>query len=730
MAGWGACIGLAIGTFAFVLGASPLGLAWQEQLDLAWLFRLRGPLTPPADVVIVGMNKQSIDELDLPKSPTEWPRALHARLIDTLSTIGARFIVFDVNFAGQRDDEGDRQLADAISRSRRVLLLEQLERRQHAAVPEGDQQGGLSLEERRLPLPTFANAAIGTAPFPLPRWRSRVDRFWTFLDRYGAIPTLPALAVQVEAENAVVPNPQTSQPSDLADDDHPPVMEDLHSSAVLRAQALRMRLRRESVDSKSVNGPGQAALQPLVHLFAGPDTRYLNFYGPAGTIRTISYHRVIAEDQFALNGLSGACVFVGYSELQGPSKLDAFDTVFPGRNGVEISGVEIAATAFANLRADRTLKRPSPAMTVAVVLGIAVAGAMLLCSFPVAVGFPASLILGLAYLAVACYTFARDDLWLPLAVPLVIDLPLAIMLGTLAQYLRARSQREAMQHVVGYYVPEKVAHEMADHAVHPLAFRETTYAVCLALDAENFTSLSETLLPEEMATFLNDYFAAIAEPITRHKADFKEFHADSVMCAWMSDGGEDVAIRARACQAALDVLDAVSAFNASRTVRLGVRVGLHAGRVFLGNVGAGGQFSFRILGDIVNTASRVEGLNKFVGTRLLASEDVVTDVESLLTRPLGQFRLKGKKTALGIVQIVADAKHADDEQLLLCQRFADALGAFRIGDWPQAERLFSEVLRGFPSDGPALFYLERCQAQRSGGAAGWDADPVIRLDSK
>lgn len=727
---WGAGFGLAIGALAIILATIPFGLAWQQRLDLAWLFRLRGALTPPSDVVIVAMDKESADALDLPTNPTEWPRGLHARLIDTLTASGAQLIAFDVNFAGRRDDAEDRLFADAMSRSRRVLLLEQLQHRQKV-VATGEAQSGLSLEERRLPLPMFTEAALGTAPFPLPRWPSRVDRFWTFLDRYGGIPTLPVFAVQLAAGNVVeaLPNLETDRHRDLAETSHTPVVESLPSRAAARAQALRIRLQGSSVDSILPNGFEKPNLQALLHLFAGPDARYLNFYGPAGTIRTISYHRLITEDRETLISLAGKYVFVGYDELQGPSKLDTFDTVFAGGNGVEMSGVEIAATAFANLRADRTLKRPDLIVAVAVMLGLGIIGAVLICCLPIAVGVPATVAFGLSYLALACLIFAHHDLWLPLAVPLVIELPLVVVFGVLAQYLRARRRREAMQHVVGYYVPEEVAHEMADHAVNPLAVRETTYAVCLALDAENFTSLSEALPPEEMATFLNDYLAAIVEPLARHDVDFKEFHADSVMCAWMSSD-IDVVVRARACQAALDVNDAVAAFNTKRSVRLGVRLGLHAGLVFLGNVGAGGQFSFRILGDIVNTASRVEGLNKYVGTRLLASEEVVADVEGLLTRPLGQFRLKGKKAALGIVEIIADARHAGDEQLLLCQRFAAALDAFRAGHRLQAAALFTDVLQGFPDDGPARFYLDQCRGEWGVDIAGRDTDPVILLDKK
>ena len=286
-----------------------------------------------------------------------------------------------------------------------------------------------------------------------------------------------------------------------------------------------------------------------------------------------------------------------------------------------------------------------------------------------------------------------------------------------------------MQNVVSYYVPERVANEMADHAIHPLSVHETTFATCLAMDAENFTALSETLSPDSMAAFLNEYFAALAEPLTRHGVDFKEFHADSVMCAWMSSGA-DVLVRTRACRAALETLNAINDFNARRApLRLGVRLGLHAGPVFLGNVGAEGHFSFRILGDIVNTACRVEGLNKFVATRLLATRDVIADVEGLLLRPLGEFQLKGKRTAVSIFEIVAGVERARDDQCALCEQFAVALDAFQTQHLEDAAALFSAILQNYPGDGPTRFYVQQCRSSQNADTSEGNAT-VIRFEDK
>ena len=268
-----------------------------------------------------------------------------------------------------------------------------------------------------------------------------------------------------------------------------------------------------------------------------------------------------------------------------------------------------------------------------------------------------------------------------------------------------------MQHVTSYYVPEQVVQELADHSLHPLSVKETAHATCLAMDAENFTALSETLAPETMAAFLNDYFAALDEPLQRYGADFKEFHADSVMAAWISEQS-DVDVRTRACLAALEAVEAIRKFNArSAPLHLGVRIGLHAGLVFLGNMGAGGRFAFRVMGDIVNTASRIEGLNKYLGTRLLATEEVVAGVDGLLLRPLGDFRLKGKQGVASVFEIMAlrDGASRGANGALRPVRGRDG-GSFRAQRRDQACELFDAIAQAHPDDGPSRFYIEYCRA--------------------
>jgi adenylate cyclase len=461
-----------------------------------------------------------------------------------------------------------------------------------------------------------------------------------------------------------------------------------------------------------------AILDALARLYLGSNSYHLNFHGPPGSIRTIPYYAFIKGDAGRYNlDLRGTAVFVGYSELAFPTKLDSFDTVFTREDtGVQLSGVEIAATAFANLLTGRTLRPADPLTTALVLLTLGcVIGA---CAFllPPSRAIPAAIGVAMAYVAGAQLLFSYSDAWLPLAVPILLELPLLLFAGLLYQ-------RKSIWAAIRIFVPDDVARETADHPRDPVAVRHTAFATCLASDAEAYTTLSERMKPDEAAAFLNEYFAALAEPLQRHGVNFREFHADGMLAAWIATTAE-AQVRERACFAALEALAAIEAFNARKApLHLGVRLGLHAGEIFLGNVGAGGRFAFRLVGDIVNTASRIEGLNKTVGTRLLATAAVVHELDGLLLRPLGRFQLRGKQGATAVVEIVSTRQGASSAQASLCDDFARALQAHDELRWNEAADRFRDILRVHPDDRPSRFYLRRCLSE--GHAAATASDPTI-----
>jgi adenylate cyclase len=215
----------------------------------------------------------------------------------------------------------------------------------------------------------------------------------------------------------------------------------------------------------------------------------------------------------------------------------------------------------------------------------------------------------------------------------------------------------------------------------------------------------------------DEAFCQVAQEIYGVVCNVKEFRADGSMCAWTSSQ-PDAAVRSRACLAALEALTAIERFSEHNApLRLGVRLGLHAGRVFVGPAGGGGRFTFSIVGDIANTAARIEALNKQLGTRLLAEAEVVAGLDDVLVRPLGEFRLAGKHGVVSVVEIMGLAQSASVSQLSLCGRFPAAIQAVRERRWVDAAACFEAILRDHPGDGPSRFYLDQCHKEMTSGSA-------------
>ncbi len=733
--------GIATALTGTILGLMPLGADFEQGVGLRWLFQLRGAIEPPSEVIVVGIDDQTGTHLGLSALPREWPRSVHARLIERLVERGASVIVFDFDFERPKLREHDLAFAQAIADSDRVVLVEKLSgKRQPIADRKGRHKGFVWVEQLTPPMPRLVEVAKGLGPFPLPKMEAAVHGFWAFKPSLGDAPTAPAVALQIHALASYRRWLQLLAEVGAARAEAlPPKADDLSQAPQIRELMRQQRQSfkqdpelgtklRYALDGADKLEPTERQLmQALVSLYQGGDHRYLNFYGPPGTITTIPYHAVVKGDAPNREALdfTKKIVFVGYSDLYDPGQPDRHYTVFTRDDGVDLSGVEIAATAFGNLLTDCWLRPSTSSMTAAILMAFGLTMGFTVYLLPAMAGVPIALTFAALYAASVQLGFNQATLWLPLAIPLLVQLPLALFVGLLGQYLLERRQKKHATRAISYYLPERMARDLAEN-LDPSAVNKIVYSTCFASDMAGFSTIAETMAPKELALFLNDYFETIAEPLKRHKVDVTEFRADGIMCAWTAERAE-VSVRRKAIRAALEAVDAVAGFKERHALaRSPVRIGLEAGTVYVGHAGGGGHFVYSIVGDCANTAARVEGLNKHLGTHLLATQSVVDGIDKLLLRPLGDFRLVGKSETIPIVEILTTTNGA---QALLCERFSEAIEVLKTGQWVKAAEFFEAILRDYPDDGPARFHLARCRSYQSGSLAP-DSPHVVTMDAK
>ena len=640
-------LGLAIGLLGMLAALFPPLQEISENADLSWLFNTRGARTPPSDVVIISIDKESARELNLPNEPHKWPRSLHAQLVDRLHDAGARVIGFDMMFKEMQRPDTDAAFEHAIKRAGNVVLFQYLE------IQTLRDNNRLAIERVIPPLQRFADAAYATAIFPLPKFPKRVNQFWTFKTGAGDLPTLPVVMLQSYWRDA----------SDFA------------------------KSRLQEINT-------------------GPHHLYLNYYGPARSITTVPYHRALSGDPTVFKDKA---VFIGLSEPLQTDQMDTFNTVFSQADGVDLSGVEIGATAFGNML-EASWVRPFP-LAASFFLMLLWGLLLTLCcrSLPTSVAWAGGLLACMIYFSAGYALFTGSNVWLPLFIPLVVQAPFAVFGVTLWRYWDESREKRKVRDALGHYLPSGVVDEIADDIARQRETQHLVYGICLSTDAEHYTALSERMTPQVLGKYMNQYYAAIFAPVRRHRGFVSDVVGDSMMAIWPSLNLPDAQKRKAACQAALEIMQAVDEFNRTAPMPLPTRIGVHSGEMLLGNVGALDHYEYRAVGDVVNTSSRLQGLNKIIGSRVLVSRDTLEGVEGLLMRELGDFMLAGKSNALGVCELISEPVDGNDQLLEWCACFSEARQRFAARDFAEAERQFSALVEKFPNDGPARFFAARCR---------------------
>jgi len=715
-----ALFGCIIGLLGVVASLLPVLDECDQAVGLYALFTLRGHRPAPPETVIISMDRESAQRLDIQRDPVKWPRTAHTALLDILSTHGARFIAFDILFDDAHDPQVDQNFAAAIRKAGNVILCG-CTLSEHILLHGSTRkvEGSVMIETFLPPIPLFGSCALATASFPLPRMPARLDQCWSF--KLGNTPSLPVVALQIYAMD--VYDVFTSAIRNIGGNGRlPRDRESLigqgrtqHAVRAIRDEfQQRPAFERAVLDAMGshpdiAGDPKRADLvRALLKMYTGSESRFINYYGPARTVTTIPYFKVIETLGEGLD-FRGKALFVGISEDFRAEQVGGFRTVFSGPEGTDLSSVELAATVFSNLLEGSSIEMIGPWVQLFFLFAWGLLIGIVCRLLTAARAIIAVCVLSAVYFAAAYYQFQANYLWLPVFVPLLTQAPVAVAGAVVWHYLGVKKEREDVRKAMGYYLPDDVI----DHMVQNIAdFKEksdTVHGTVLFADAEKYSTLAESMEPAALKTFMNRFYEVLFTPVKKYRGRVLDVVGDAMLAIWY---GESLSAETRSgpCRAALEMAAAVAAFNASADgPKLPVRIGLHSGHVSIGTVGAVDHYEYRAVGDCVNTASRLEGLNKYLKTRILVSEDVIAGLDDFLTRPLGRFILAGKVNALPVHELIGERDKAHGGQFLLCETFGRALEAYRKRLWSEAIGLFEEVLEMSPEDGPSRFYLMLCR---------------------
>jgi adenylate cyclase len=310
---------------------------------------------------------------------------------------------------------------------------------------------------------------------PLPKVPVNVNQYWTFKTGADEKPTLPVVMFHLFALDVydglrrLIEDVHPSQAVHLPRDREAILetegmeafiarLRHLFNTGQLDSARLIQRLQ-QTPPAALGTARERTLLRSLIKLYQDGDSRYLNFYGPPGTLTTIPYDRVLRSQRGASASVEpldvrGKAVFVGFSEYPWSGKQDGFYTIFSQQDGSDISGVEMAATAFANLVEDRPVRLCEWPLLL-LVIGLWGVGLGMVCRLlPTAIAALSALGLGVLYGLAAKYQFAAAGTWYPLMIPVGLQLPLAFVGAMLWRYVDTEKERQKIRQAMHYYLPQ------------------------------------------------------------------------------------------------------------------------------------------------------------------------------------------------------------------------------------------------------------------------------------
>jgi len=299
--------------------------------------------------------------------------------------------------------------------------------------------------------------------------------------------------------------------------------------------------------------------------------------------------------------------------------------------------------------------------------------------------------------------------------------PIAIhaAVSEVSQLIQALNMMKRALRTFGMFVPRDLVRELIASG-RPIELGGQDRAVTVMFtDVADFTGLSERMPPSDLLVHVSRHLAAVSECVGEEYGTVDKYIGDAVMAFWGAPTWrEDHALRA--CVAALKARRVQAQLNEGWAARglptMFVRIGLHTANVIVGNIGSAQRMSYTAVGDGVNVASRLEGVNKVYGSQICVSEAVVAEAGSanLLARPLDVVAVKGRRTGEKVYELVALRQGpaellATPEQIETCRLTELAFAAYRERRWDEAADLYRRLAELAPEDKIPAIFIERCR---------------------
>ncbi len=427
--------------------------------------------------------------------------------------------------------------------------------------------------------------------------------------------------------------------------------------------------------------------------------KIINFAGEPGSFDSISFYEALNSKIDSKNRII----------LIGATAPNLHDSYFvPTSNGISMPGVEIHANIIQNILLDNFLNEQGNLSLIVLVIITSILGFFLLSRIRIYYAFPLVILIIFLYGIMGIYLFNIYNYLLDL-----FYVPLSLFVFTFAgiamNYLEEKKQRAYLTDAFGKYVSKDLLSEIISKK-HQLklggAKREITVFFS---DIRKFTTISEKLPPEKLVRFVNEYFTEMTKIIMENKGTVDKFVGDAIMAFWNAPFLEKDHSRL-ACNAAVSQIRRLRELQKSWKKRnlpiLDIGCGIHTGEAIIGNLGSEDRFDYTAMGDSVNLSSRLEGLTKQYGVKIIISESTYKNIKSeFKCRMLDVVKVKGKKLPIRIYELIVDDNSKTN---LLISKFENAFNLYSKSKFKKAKLEFEGILKMKKDDFPSKVFIERC----------------------
>ena len=693
-------------------------------------FRLRGPLKPQSKVGVLAVDEKSVRAI----GRWPFPRSIYEKAFQNLKEAGVAWVGMDITWS-----EPERTLLeDVLPEGGRGIDAADVQRIQVARgqASPGDQSlarglksfGNVVLGYFYYPSPAAAEAG-GAAPFEglEPMEPSAIQNL--ILPEGKDLSAYPMINAYGIASNIPMVNKASAYHGFFNNDpDDDGVIRWINLVRNINGRlmpSLALKTVASSMGREPVVFFDSHGIEEIVLMNPNDDQDLIKIpVDPVGTGRAMINHlggrQMVPHFSFvdAMNNsftpeerqqLRGAVLLAGPTATGiNDIRANSFDAT--------IDGVENHAAFIDNVFSGKFMRRPSTIFKLEF-LGIMVLGLLtttLVSILPATASAVATSVLFLALFFVDRYLWFGKGLWVAAAAPLFTVGSVYLMVTTY-RYLTEEREKKKVKGAFSLYLSSDVIAQVLENPESLKLGGEKKELTVFFSDVRDFTTMSESMSPEKLCELMNLYFTPMTKIVLDSKGVLDKFIGDAIMAFWGAPlevpNSADVA-----CEASINmlyVLDRLRVdFPKMGLPIVDIGIGLNTGPMSVGNMGSEERFTYTVMGDNVNLGSRLEGLTKEYGVKILLSDRTFKKISrtDFHLRDLDTIRVKGKLEPVRVHELMRPDTFGVGKESLLREftgHFNEARGHYLKRDWASAQKSFMQCMLIHPEDKPCGIYGER-----------------------